>query len=153
MVVATATSKVRCETSARLSRTRNGETATIAAATGGGAPDPERDIALAAFAERRREDRQRRRREQRPAEPLHRAEDDEGARGPRESGEQRAQRERRDACDQQAPPAEEVGEPSSEQEHAAEEYRVGGDHPLQARLGEVQIRLDGREGDVHDRDV
>ena len=40
------------------------------AAAGDGAPDAEREVALAAFVERRHEDRERGRREQRRAEPL-----------------------------------------------------------------------------------
>ena len=40
------------------------------------APDPEREVALAALGEGRRQDRQRGRREQRCAEALQRAEDD-----------------------------------------------------------------------------
>jgi hypothetical protein len=50
-------------------------------------------------------------------------------------------------------PAEQVREPASEQEDASEEDRVGGDHPLEAFLAEVEVGLDRRERDVHDRDV
>src|SRR5262249_43141694 len=73
--------------------------------------------------------------------------------GPGETREQRADREQRDAQDQQAPPTQQVGEPATEQEHTPEDDRVGRDHPLEVGLGEVQIRLDGRKGDIHDRDV
>ena len=54
---------------------------------------------------------------------------------------------------EQAPAAEQVGEPPAEHQHAAEEDRVGGDHPLQADLREVQVGLDRRQRDVDDRDV
>src|ERR1043166_280873 len=53
----------------------------------------------------------------------------------------------------QAPATEEVGQASTEQEHAAEEQRVGGDHPLEALLREMKVGLDRGESDVHDRDV
>ena len=46
------------------------------------APDAERQVALASFLERRRQDRQRRRREQRRAEPLDGAKRDQRAFGP-----------------------------------------------------------------------
>ena len=54
---------------------------------------------------------------------------------------------------EEPPAAEQVGQPAAEQEHAAEEDRVGGDHPLQALLAEVQVVLDRRQRDVHDRDI
>jgi hypothetical protein len=49
--------------------------------------------------------------------------------------------------------AEQIGDASPEQQEAAEQQGVGGDHPLQARWGEVQRVLDPRQGDVHDRDI
>ncbi len=55
--------------------------------------------------------------------------------------------------DEEAATAEQVGEPPSQQEHAAEEDCVGGDHPLQVRLGKVKIGLDRGERDVHDRHI
>ena len=58
-----------------------------------------------------------------------------------------------DAGDEQRATAEQVGHPAAEQQEAAEHERVGGDHPLEARLGEVQVGLDRRQRDVHDRDV
>ena len=58
-----------------------------------------------------------------------------------------------EAGHEQAPPPEQVGHPAAEEEHAPEEDRVGGDHPLQALLREVQVGPDRRQRDVHDRDV
>ena len=58
-----------------------------------------------------------------------------------------------EAGDEEAAAAEQIGEPSAEQEEAAEEDRVGGDHPLEALLGEIQVVLDRRQRDVHDRHV
>ena len=42
--------------------------------------------------------------------------------------------------DEDAASAEKVGEPAAEQQEAAEDDRVGADHPLQARLGEAEDR-------------
>ena len=58
-----------------------------------------------------------------------------------------------EARHEEATAPEQVRETAAEQQHAAEEDRVGGDHPLQALLREVQIGLDRRQRDVHDRDV
>jgi len=52
-----------------------------------------------------------------------------------------------------SPPTEQVCDPSTQEEHAAEEDRVGGHDPLQALLAEVQVGLDRRQRDVHDRDI
>ena len=66
--------------------------------------------------------------------PCSDAEGDQRALRPGEPVEQRADREEREAGHEQPPAPEQVGEPAAEQEHAAEEDRVGGDHPLQALL-------------------
>ena len=123
------------------------------AAARGGAPDPESEVALPSFPEGRRQDRQGRGRKQRRAESLDGAESDQRALRPREAVEQRADREQSKPDDEQAPAAEQVRQAAAEQQHAAEEDRIGRDHPLQARLREVEIRLDRRQGDVHDCDV
>src|SRR2546428_6886263 len=57
------------------------------------APDAEREVALPALGERRREDRKRGGRKQGSAEALHRAESDQRALGPGEAVEERADRE------------------------------------------------------------
>jgi len=49
-----------------------------------------------------------------------------------------------DAGEEELPPPEQVGHPAAEQQDAAEHDRVGGDHPLQAGLAEVEVVLDGR---------
>ena len=118
-----------------------------------GAPDAERDVPLAAFGKGRHQDRERSRRDRGGAEALEGAGADQRPLGPREPAEERADRERDQADHEDAPAAEQVrGSPAQEQE-AAEDERVGGDHPLQVRLGEVEIRLDRGKSDVHDRDV
>ena len=88
-----------------------------------------------------------------PPRPWSRAEGDQRGLGPGEAGEQRADREEGDAGDEEPAPAEQVGHPAAEQQEAAEHDRVGGDHPLQALLAEVEVGLDRRQRDVHDRDV
>jgi hypothetical protein len=124
-----------------------------AAAAGRRAPDAERHVALAALAEHRGEDGQRGGGEERRAEALQRAEGDQRAGRPGDAVEQRAHREERHAGDEHAPTTEHVGESTAEQQDAAEEDRVGRHHPLQAGLREAEVRADGRERDVHDRDV
>ena len=124
-----------------------------AAAARGGAPDTEREVALAALRERRGQDREGCRRQHRRAEPLERAEGDQRSLRPGEPVEQRTDREDHEACDEEPAAPEQVGEPAAEQERAAEEDRVGGDHPLQALLAEVQVGLDRGQCDVDDRNV
>ena len=123
------------------------------AAPRGRAVDPEREIPFPAFREGRHQQRERRRSEQRAAETLQRAERDQRSLRPREAAQERADREQRQAGDEHPPAPEEVGEPSAEEQGAAEHDRVGGDHPLQARLGETEVRLDRRQRDVHNRHV
>ena len=120
------------------------------AAARGGAVDPERTVALVTLGERRHQERERSRREQRASQPLQRAEAHERARRPREAAEQRARREEGETRDEHAPAAEQVGEPAAEQQRAAEENGVRGDHPLDPRFREAEVRLDRREGDVDD---
>ena len=48
---------------------------------------------------------------------------------------------------------EQVSSPAAEEQEAGEGQPVGGDHPLQVGLGEVELAADGRQGDVHDREV
>ena len=106
-----------------------------------------------ALCEGRHQDRERRRRDRRGAESLNRAGADQRRLGPGEPAEQRADRER-DQPDHEDPPApEDVRGAAAEQQEAAEDERVGGDHPLQVGLRESEIRLDRGEGNVHDRDV
>ena len=76
--------------------------------------------------------------------PCSEPERDQRSLRPREPVEQRAHREDHQADHEQPPAPEQVGEPAPQQQDAAEEDRVGGDHPLQAFLGKVEIvRIDG----------
>src|SRR5947208_1588054 len=59
-----------------------------------------------------------------------------------------------DEADQEDPlAAEQVAGAAAEQEKAAEDERVGVDDPLQVALGQVEVLLDRRKCDVHDRRV
>ena len=118
-----------------------------------GAPDAEREIPLRALLERRRQDRQRGRSEKRRAEPLQRAKGDQRAFGPGEPVQEGADGEEHEAGHEHAPSAEQVGGTAAQEQDAAEEDGVGGDHPLQPLLAEVQIGLDRRQRHVHDGDV
>src|SRR5437868_15278598 len=102
------------------------------------------EVAILPFVEGRGQDRERGGGEEAAAEPLQGAEDDERAFGPREPREQRAHGEEDEPGDEQAPAPEQVGHAPAEQQDAAEQDRVGGDHPLEALLREVQVRLDRR---------
>ncbi len=120
-------------------------------ATAGGdrAPHSERLGALTLLGERGRDDRQRGGREQRRAEALQAAADDQHARRLGQPVEQRGDREQRHAGDEQPLAPEQVAGPATQQEEAAEDQRVGVDHPLQARGREVQATLDRGQRDVH----
>ena len=118
-----------------------------------GAPDAEGDVALLPLDEGRHQDRERGRRDDRRTQPLQGAGADQRRLVPREPGEQRGHAEEREAEDEHAPAADEVGRAPAEEQEAPEEERVGADHPLEVLLGEPEIHLDRREGDVHDRDV
>ena len=106
-----------------------------------GAPDAERDIPFPAFGEGGHQDRERGGRDRGGAEALKRTSADQRCLGPREPAEKRADREHDQADHEHAPAAEQVGGPAAEQQEAAEDERVGGDHPLQVRLRELEVSL------------
>ena len=114
---------------------------------------PSATVAVAAFGEDRHQERERGRREEGSTEALKGAERNQRRLRPGESAKQRARREEGEAGDEEAPATEEVSEPAAEEQRSTEEDRVGGDHPLQARLREAEVGLDGRQRDVHNRDV
>ena len=70
-----------------------------------------------------------------------------------EAAEQAGRGEQAEADQEDAPAPEQVGQPAAEQEQAAEGQGVGGHHPLEAGGAEVEVVLDGGQGDVHDRHV
>src|SRR5438034_318826 len=107
-----------------------------------GAPDAKCKVALAPFAKDGGQDRECRRGEQRRTKPLQGAEGDQRAFRPGKAVQQRADGEERKPGDEQPPPPEQVGQPAAKEKCAAEEDRVGGDHPLQALLREVKVGPD-----------
>jgi hypothetical protein len=123
------------------------------ARAGDRAEDPERLVPFGALFEDHCDQRERRRGGERGAETLHAAEHDQRALAPREPAEQRPDREEAETGHEDQPAADKVGDPSAQEQEAAEEERVGAHHPLQVRLREVQRGLDRGQRHVHDRDV
>ena len=89
----------------------------------------------------------------RPAESLHRPRPHEEPLRGCETARERGDGEEADPGNEQATVAEEVTQPAAEQEEAAVGEEVPVDDPGQGRLGELQVRPDGRQRDAHDRDV
>ena len=123
------------------------------AGAGDRAVDAERLAALGRVGERGREQRQRRGGEQGAEGSLERPGADEDLEAARGAGERRGAGEPEQADDEGALAAEDVADPPPEQEQAAEGERVGGDHPLAAVVGEAEVGLGRRQGDVDDRRV
>ncbi len=87
------------------------------------------------------------------AEALECAEGDQHPFALREPVHQRGEREDHEP-DQEDPLApEQVAGAAAEEQEAAEDERVGSDDPLEAGFAQVEILLDRRQGDVHDRAV
>ncbi len=112
-----------------------------------GRPDAERLVPVAVAPEGRGQRRQRRRREHRRAEALHEAGGDEHGLGLRQPAGERGAGEHEQAGDQHAAPAEQVGGAPAEQQESAVGEDVAVDHPLEALLGEAEIRPDRGQGD------
>jgi hypothetical protein len=127
--------------------------ADAAAAGAHEAVDAHRLRPLGRLGEQIHDQRQRDRRHHRAAEPLHCARGDQPGLALRQPARQRRQREQRDAEQEQLAVPVQIAEPSAEQQKAAEREHVGVDHPDQRGLGELQIRSDRRQRDVHDRGV
>ena len=117
------------------------------------APNAERDVPLPALGEGGHQDRKGGRRDRGRAEPLDRPGADQRGVVPGETAQERADREQDEAGHEDPAPAEQVGCAAAKEQEASEDECVGGDHPLQVRLREAQIRLDRGKCDVHDRDV
>src|SRR5439155_22978133 len=87
------------------------------------------------------------------AEALERASGDQRRLAPGEPAEQRADREDHETRHEDAFTTEDVRQSPTQEQEAPEDERVGADDPLQVLLREVQILLDRRQSDVHDRDI
>ena len=125
-------------------------------AAAAGHHEPEHTHCLRAIDRLREEDhdqRERHCRDDGPAESLNRARCDQHSLRAREPACERRQREDRDPDQEQPAVAEEVAEPTTEQQKAAEREDVGVHDPCERRLREAEIGADRRERDVHDRGV
>ncbi len=118
-----------------------------------GPPDSERDVALAALAEGRRQNRESGRGDDRGPEALKRPGGDQRRLAPREPCHERPACEQPQPDEEDAPATEQVGGTPPEQEEAPEDECVGADHPLQVLLREPEVDLDRGKSDVDDCDV
>ena len=137
----------------RVDQDAAGDDAERAADAGQRAPDAERDVALTAGGERDGQQGEGRGGEQRGADALDGAGRDQRRLRSGEAARERRGGEQPEADQEQPPAAEDVAHPAPEQEQAAERERVAVDHPLQALGAEAEVGLDGRQRDIHDRDV
>jgi hypothetical protein len=123
------------------------------AACADAAPEAERLVALGALVEHVHDDRERGGQHDRGSEPLQAAHRDQEAVGCRKRAGERGGGEDPEPEHQDASASQQIGAPAAEQEETAEGEAVGGDHPLQVRLAEVELAADRRQRDVHDRQV
>ena len=124
-------------------RTEGGETS----------PDAERLVALGALGEHVPNSRQRGWEEHRGAKTLDGAHRDQDRLAAGERGSQRSGREHGQAGDDHAAAPEQIGGPAAEQQKAAVRQPVCSHDPQQARLREVQLSPDRRQGRVDDRQI
>ena len=115
--------------------------------------DAHRDRALARLAELGDDQREDHGRRDRAAEALHEARGDQHRLVLREPAGRGRRREEHEPRQEDALAADEVAEPAGQEQEGAEGDHVRVQDPGQVRLGEVEVGLDGRERDVHDRRV
>ena len=96
------------------------------------------------------DDREDHRDRQRTTDALDEAGGDQEGLAAGEAADGGGEREEEDAAEEDPLASDEVTEPSGHQQEAAEGDQVGVDHPGEARLREVEVVLDRRQGDVHD---
>ena len=99
------------------------------------------------------DDREDHRRLHRGADALDEAGADQRTLLGRQPAQRRSGGEHDHAGEEYALAAEQVAEPTGEQQEARECDEKGIDDPGEGSLAEVQVALDGGEGDVHDRRV
>src|SRR5262249_15128525 len=92
-------------------------------------------------------------RDDRGADALDSARGDEHAGAVRETAGERRGSEEDETADEDDASPDQVGHAPTEEQEAAERDRVGGERPLHGRFGDVQVLLDRRDRDRHDRDV
>ncbi len=118
-----------------------------------GAIDAERLGALLGVGERRRQQRQRGRGEHRAEHALKGACADQYLEAGRRAADRRGDREADQADQERLLAADQVREPSAEQQQRTERERVRRHDPLAVAVGEAEVLLRGGQGDVHDGGV
>ena len=116
-------------------------------------PDTHRLRPLGPFGEGCRDDRERGGRDQRGAEALQPARDDKELRRGRQPADQRTGGEDDDAGEEDALAAHEVARAAAQQKESPEDERVRVHDPLQVGVGHLEVGLDRRQRDVHDRRI
>jgi hypothetical protein len=124
-----------------------------AAGNGDERVDPDRLGLLPGVREHRHDHPQDYRRRQRSAHTLDEARSDQQALALGERTEQRRAREHGETDEKDAPLADQVADPTGQQEQATKRDQVRVHHPREIVLREAEILLDRRQGDVHDRRV
>jgi hypothetical protein len=71
----------------------------------------------------------------------------------RHAAHRRGQREEDEPGEEETPVPEQVAQPATQEQEAAESEQVGVDDPGQGGLGEAEILPDRRQGNAHDRHV
>ncbi len=124
-----------------------------AAGAGDGAVDAERPGALTGVGERRVEQGQRGRCEQCAGDTLEGACGDQHLETRGGTAERGGGGEADDTGEEGGLPAEQVGDATTEQQEGGEREGVRGDDPLPVAVGEAEVLLGRRQGDVHDGGV
>ena len=130
-----------------------GQEADRAARRGDEAVDADRLRLLARLREHRHDHPEHDGRGERAAGALDEARGDQHLLALRGRAQQRGHREDGQADQEHQPAADQVTEPSGEEEQAAERDQVRVDDPREAALREAEVLLDGRKRHVHDRRV
>jgi hypothetical protein len=137
----------------RLCQDATGQQSDRAAAGDDEGVDAHRDRSLPRLRELGHDQREDHRRGDRAAEPLDEARGDQHDLVAGNPASRRGEREQHEAAEKDALAPDQVAEPAREQQEAAERDHVRVDDPGQVRLREVQVALDRRQRDVHNRRV
>nr|WP_267898033.1 hypothetical protein [Spongiactinospora gelatinilytica] len=117
------------------------------------AEHPEGPALFALLREQRHDHAEHDRRGRRRARALYGPEGDQHGLVHGEPAQQRRDREHAQPDDEHPALADQVAEPSGDQQQAAERHQMGVHHPGQVRCGEAQVGLDRGQRDDHDRPV
>ena len=135
----------------RLRQDAAGQQADRAAGRGHEAVDPDRLGLLGRPREHRHDHAQDHSGGHRPADALDEPRADQQRPAVGQAAHQRGRREHRQPGEEDAPAPDQVAQPADQQQQPAERDQVRVDDPGQRRLREVQVGLDRRQRDVHDR--